>query len=104
MDKAFMAVKEYLYIHDNATITDIVEDTGVAEKYVLFFLKEGRLDIESMEDVLKCEDCGQPIPCGRYCSICRDKLASALSSVVTKEKSNPDWTKQAKMHARYGRD
>jgi Zn finger protein HypA/HybF involved in hydrogenase expression len=104
MEKAFKTVKEYLYKHEEATILDIVKDTGIAEKYVLDFLKEGRLNIEGSEDVLRCEDCGQPISSGRYCSVCRDKLASALSGVVKKENNSPGWTVQAKMHARYGRD
>jgi hypothetical protein len=104
MDKAFAAVKEYLYMHEDATVVDIIKDAGVAEKYVLDFLKEGRLNIGSAQDILKCEDCGRPIPSGRYCDGCRDKLASALSSVVTKEKNGPKQAMQVKMHARYGRD
>jgi RNA polymerase-binding transcription factor DksA len=104
MDKAFAMIKEYLYSHENATIVDIVEGTGVAEKFVLQFLKDGRLNIESTENALECEDCGRPIPSGRYCSSCREKLANALSSVVETEKSAPKLGGQAKMHARYGRD
>ena len=42
--------KEYLYEHENATIVDC-GSTGISEKYVLQFLKEGRLSIEGAEDV-----------------------------------------------------
>ncbi len=103
MDKAFVVVKEYLYEHDNATLMDIVKDTGISEKMVLSFLKEGRLNIEGVDDFLKCEDCGKPISSGRYCSVCRDRLANAFGSMV-KEKRNPGVKVQAKMHARYGQD
>ena len=104
MDKAFTLVKEYLYSHENATVLDIVEATGVTEKFVLYFLKEGRLNVEETDASLRCEDCGRPIPSGRYCSTCREKLANALSSVVSKEKDSPVLSAQAKMHAKYGRD
>jgi len=104
MDKAFATIKEYLYTHENATILDIVDGTGVAEKFVLQFLKEGRLNIESTENVLECEDCGRPIPSGRYCGSCREKLANALGNAIDMEKSSSQSRGQAKMHARYGRD
>lgn len=104
MDKAFVKIKEYLYEHENATIVDVVEGTGVAEKFVLQFLKEGRLSIEGAEDSLKCEDCGRSISSGRFCSDCREKLANVLSSVVEEpKKSVPKPSTQAKMHGRYGR-
>lgn len=104
MDKAFVKIKEYLYEHENATIVDIVEGTGISEKYVLQFLKEGRLSIEGAEDALRCEDCGRPISSGRYCSDCREKLANVLSSAVEgKKKSMPPISTKAKMHGKYGR-
>jgi predicted amidophosphoribosyltransferase len=103
MDKAFVKIKEYIYEHENATIVDVVEGTGIAEKYVLQFLKEGRLSIDNAEDVLSCEDCGRPISSGRYCSNCRDKLANVLSSVVEDKKSILKPSTQARMHAKYGR-
>lgn len=104
MDKAFVKIKEFLYEHENATIVDVVEGTGIAEKYVLQFLKEGRLSIEGTEGALRCEDCGRPISSGRYCSNCREKLANVLSSTVAgKKKSMPAISTQAKMHGKYGR-
>jgi len=104
MDKAFVKIKEFLYEHENAKIVDVVEGTGIAEKYVLQFLKEGRLSIEGAEDALRCEDCGRPISSGRYCSNCREKLVNVLSSVVEgQKKSMPTISTRAKMHGKYGR-
>ena len=109
MDEAFKIVKDYLYDHRDATVVDVIKGTGVSEKYVLSFLKEGRLDIESSDEyMLKCEDCSKPIPSGRYCLNCRNKLANVLersvSTTLTKEKDTPDTRVLAKMHSRYGRD
>ena len=104
MDKAFVLVKEYLYDHQDATVIDVVNDTGVSEKYVLSFLKEGRIDVDSAGEMLSCEDCGRPITSGRFCSKCRDKLANMLSGAVIKEKKGPEISVQAKMHTRYGRN
>ncbi len=109
MDKAFKVVKDYLYDHQDANIVDVVNDTGVPEKYVLSFLKEGRLNVESSDGMLlKCEDCGSPIPSGRYCMNCRNKLANTLESVVStpakKDQNSPNSRVLAKMHSKYGRD
>ena len=108
MDKAFKVVKEYLYDHEDATVLNVVKDTGVPEKYVLSFLKEGRLDIENSAEILKCEDCGKAITSGRYCISCRNKLANALENAIgftaAKDKSGSDMRMQARMHSRYGRD
>ncbi len=106
MEKAFITVKEYIYDNENATLLDIVENTGVPEKHVLYFLKEGRLNIDNTDEVLNCEDCGRPISSGRFCSVCREKLASALGSIsaAAKGNKNPETTVRAKMHSRYGRD
>ena len=106
LDKAFITVKEYIYENENATLVDIVDNTGVPEKHVLYFLKEGRLNIDNTDEALNCEDCGRPIPNGRYCSNCREKLANAFSSVsaVAKTPIKPDVKVSAKMHSRYGRD
>lgn len=107
MDKAFKTVKDYLFDHRDATVVDVVTDTGVPEKYVLSFLKEGRLNVENSEDMLKCEDCGRPISSGRYCIDCRNRLANVLSSTISatevKAKTSPDARVLGKMHSRYGR-
>jgi len=107
LDKAFIKIKEYIYDHEKATIVDVVEATGVPEKFVLQCLKEGRLIIEGAE-ILKCENCGCSISSGRYCDYCRDKLADVLSSVVENKKKSDVAPKKsrtlAKMHGRYGRN
>lgn len=104
MDQAFNKVKEYIYNNEDATIMEIVENTGVAEKQVLYFLKEGRLSVDNTEGMLRCEECGRPISSGRYCSVCRDKLANALGSVYPAPNGKLDSGEkmQARMHSRYG--
>ncbi len=108
MDKAFKVVKEYLYDNWDATVLNVVKDTGVPEKYVLSFLKEGRLNIENNEENLKCEDCGKTISSGRYCIDCRNKLANVLDNAIgltaTKDKSGLDMRLHARMHSKYRRD
>jgi|AGTN01.2.fsa_nt_gi hypothetical protein len=106
MDRYFNAVKDYLYNHPNANVIDIAKDTGIAEKTVLNFLREGRLSINGAEGVFECDKCGAPITHGRFCSACQSKLEGILgsacrpSAIKSEDKGkNPS---PAKMHISFG--
>ncbi len=85
LDRSFQTVKNYLYDHPDANVFEITKETGVAEKIVLSFLKEGRLSMNTTEGILVCEKCGMPISAGRFCSDCQNMLESALSSAYRPE-------------------
>ena len=80
MEEEFDKVRHYLYEHSNANVFEIVKETGVSERAVLSFLKEGRLSIGDNNGFLKCENCGAPIDSGRYCAKCIKRLGNALDS------------------------
>lgn len=93
IDKDFISVKDFLYDNPNANVIEIIEETGVSEKTVLSFLREGRLSVSSNNGILECSECGAPISTGRYCSSCMSRLENALrgaskSVLPKKDKEN----------------
>ncbi|MGE5495279.1 MAG: hypothetical protein ACM3S4_08290 [Burkholderiales bacterium] len=107
MDEYFRKVKNYLYDHPEANVTDISEGAQVPEKLVLRFLKEGRLSVDESVCALECERCGAPISAGRYCKKCQGALQSAFKRVIPEqparqaEKEVPSRAGRAKMHFDY---
>lgn len=81
MDNDYRLVKEYLYDNPESNVVEIVKETGVSEKTVLGFLREGRLSIISDDGFLVCMECGKPIYSGKYCESCMKRLESALNRV-----------------------
>mgnify|MGYP000574973051 FL=1 len=101
MEESYAKVKDYVYDHPDANVFDVSKETGVPEKTVLEFLREGRLSMNAAE--LECEECGAPITCGRFCSECKNKLENVLMSAYRppkKEEKNPP---TGRMHIDYRR-
>lgn len=85
-ERKFQLVKEYLYKEPGASLEKLAEETGVEEKLIIRFLKEGRLEMTSVEGLLTCEKCGAPVTSGTMCDKCKDKLARAMQSVLPSSK------------------
>ena len=100
----YKIVKEYVYDNPGATILEVHEATDVAEKRILQFLREGRLEItDDTNFVLDCQRCGTAIKSGKYCDKCSHEMAMELRSAVTpKKKVEPakpaDAKKSQRMH------
>jgi len=77
IDREFEKVRNYIYNNPRANITIISENTGVDEKVILEFLREGRLVLSSNAG-LKCEKCGAPIETGRLCDDCKWQLKEKI--------------------------
>jgi flagellar operon protein (TIGR03826 family) len=90
VDECFRKVKNYIYDHPEANVTEISEGAEVPEKMVLHFLKEGRLSVDESVGALECERCGAPISAGRYCKKCQNLFQSAFSSVYTEPKQTKE--------------
>ncbi len=58
-EAAFEKIKNYLYENPAANVVEISQKTGVPEKVILDFLKEGRLTIDENNGLLLCEQCGR---------------------------------------------
>ncbi len=86
MDEDFKIIKDYLYENPNATVLEVVEETGVEEKTVFYLLKEGRLEMKSAAGFLTCMNCGAPVRSGTLCEKCAKKLSSVLESVIDKNR------------------
>ncbi|MDK2896848.1 MAG: hypothetical protein PWP04_968 [Candidatus Atribacteria bacterium] len=83
-EEEFQRVKDFFLHHPQASIVEAAQETGVEKKFILQFVREGRLRIANMEEggepLFRCERCGKPIPEGRYCEECRKKIAELLSN------------------------
>jgi uncharacterized protein len=88
MEKNFEIVKEYIYNNPGANIIEITKETGVTEKSVLYYLKEGRLSVEGAESELVCEKCKKPISSGRFCKDCQITLENTLYKSYVQSKQS----------------
>lgn len=102
MDKDFLKVREYIYNNPSANVSSIAKETGVDEKTILEFLRDGRLELYSISKGLECKRCGAWIKTGRYCEDCikelkvfTDNKNSNVSSVI---KNDNKKSNKAKMH------
>ncbi len=94
-DKDFLVVRDYINrAQTGVDVSDILKNTGVAEKIVLYLMKDGRLSQcgEIKGAALKCAACGAPITRGRLCPKCSAAWSSlaAGSAAQTREKSKTD--------------
>ena len=104
LDNYFIKVREYLYSNPNAGIMEISENTGVDEKYVLEFIREDRLTLNSQSDQLYCERCGVNIRSGRYCKNCKAYMERTFTSVESKiDKQQEKQEKEQETPTRKGR-
>lgn len=72
-DKDFLIVRDYINeAPTGVDVNDILQNTGVSEKIVLYLIREGRLSQcgEIKGCALKCAACGAPIPRGKLCQKC----------------------------------
>ncbi|KAB3526650.1 TIGR03826 family flagellar region protein [Alkaliphilus serpentinus] len=84
-EESFKRVKEYLYDHPGATISEVSEATEVSEKLILKFLRDNRIEIRDESNFfLDCERCGKAIKSGRFCDSCAVELKRGFESVLPK--------------------
>ncbi|HOA79460.1 MAG TPA: MerR family transcriptional regulator [Defluviitaleaceae bacterium] len=109
-EKDFEKVKEYIYDHPKATITEVSKQTGVSVKKITKFLREERLEVvDGSVGWLTCESCGADINTGRFCKECTLKLKNNLSefSSLNDDKDKEDildikkTNYNSKMHLRH---
>jgi ribosomal protein L32 len=89
MEQSFIKVRDYIYINPEADVASITEDTGVNEKWVLYFLREKRLTLAAEDEALRCSQCGKPISRGRVCDDCILRFEQAVQSISVGRKTQP---------------
>ena len=99
----FLEVKKYLDDNPGATVPEVAEETGVTEKKINEFIREGRLQATAFENIsAPCLSCGNPTKKGKYCSDCSQNLQSELEKAMgDKEDKEEDKPKEGgKIHIR----
>lgn len=80
---ALDVVRRYLDENPGAEIPAVAEATGVSEKEIIRFIKEGHLVVFEAKGIkYPCEACGKPISIGRFCPTCGEKLTKGLEGAI----------------------
>ncbi len=79
-EEYFREVREYLYENPDASAAEIVEATEIPEKLLVYFLREGRLEMRHADGSLRCEQCGAGIATGKLCGTCQAKIEKRLGA------------------------
>ena len=102
-EEEFDLVREYVKDHDLPTIPETAAATGVAEKYILRWVREGRLERAGYKMAgLTCDGCGSAIFVGKLCEKCQDKMAGELAGATEAKakKLKDDKLAGTKVHTR----
>ncbi len=94
LDDDFLVARDYIYENPTTNIATLCEDTGIEEREIMHFLREGRLILSSADAGLRCEKCAAPISTGRFCRNCQDKLKNAFGTTSTETSNQPDTYKK----------
>lgn len=72
-----------------STVLEIYEATGVEEKLIFQWIKEGRLQVKEFVNLAyPCKTCGTPIQNGAFCRNCADQLKKDIESLEDQETQN----------------
>jgi len=94
-EKIFQDVKKYIEDHPNSHLEEVATETGVSVKKLLKYLREGRLEVsQGIGTALQCDNCGKPIPRGRYCDTCVIQINQEVADAFAAKKPS------AVMHTR----
>ena len=81
-EQEFKKVKNYLYDHPGATLSEIVSALNTKVETIKKFLREERLEIVyDTNFILHCERCGVPIKTGGFCHVCNTTMINDLKIV-----------------------
>lgn len=107
LDKDFIKVREYLYSNKSAALnaTEISENTGISEKAVLYFIKEGRLARKEADgkSSMKCAACGVTIFSGKLCAKCASAWKNEADTITKAAEKTSESTERSggiRMHTK----
>ena len=96
-DQTFLKVREFVSDNENCTLSELSNGTGVSQKSILRYIREGRLETSNgMHGDVRCRICGQPISKGQYCDACIIKINQNIYDMFSK--TNEDHIENAIMH------
>jgi len=99
-DKEFHLVKDYIYEHPKSNLSEISESTGVDNKVLLGFLREGRIALKTCSQYYTCARCGDQINTGVYCIKCKNELTKTFSNSLNQLKETE---KRIDLQKRFGK-
>ncbi|TSB48344.1 TIGR03826 family flagellar region protein [Alkalicoccobacillus porphyridii] len=104
-EEDFKLVSGYMRQKDHrmATMLDVCAHTGVEERTIRQFIREGRLLVAAFPNLgYPCESCGNMIQSKRLCAQCQRELNAEIASLTeqesTKSSTNPNRTKQSRLN------
>ncbi|PLT35712.1 TIGR03826 family flagellar region protein [Bacillus sp. V5-8f] len=101
-ENKYELVYQYIRKRENrtATISQVVEATGVEEDLIIKFVKSGRIRTAQFPNLgVPCEKCGKIVREGRICDECRISLQSELRHYEKEEARKEDIEKRGKSAA-----
>lgn len=102
MEKDLAKVKDYLWNHKDAAITEVARECEVNPTQIRQWLKEERIQLAegSVIDLI-CDGCGAPISSGRFCDKCKAQTANGFGAIVNAARPAPQApSKQTKENPR----
>lgn len=108
-EEAFEIVYRFLMKRKNreATMDDIIEETGVDEKLIIKFIKEKRLRLSQFPKLAyPCESCGKDITTGNICNSCTQSFRNDLEKhdKMTERQKQAELAEQKKENVYYSYD
>lgn len=84
-------VRGYIEEHMGANAAEASKATGVTQKSIREMLKEERLEIAPNSALfLRCEICGAPIRCGRFCQKCETAYHRNVEEMARQARHHDD--------------
>lgn len=94
LDEFMRKIRDYLDEHRGANISELSEGTGIAERDILYLLRNERLELLTNDGSFLCDICGEPIKSGRYCDKCKSNMgnnfANAASNMAARRNPEPE--------------
>ena len=90
-DEKFQLVRQFLKEFPGSKINIVSEYTGVSERRILRYLREGKIQIlDSDQNFLTCLKCGTPIKTGKYCSQCYRRFCDTVKKLYANPETSND--------------
>lgn len=88
IDYRYKNVRDYLYENPDETVDQVSEATGTPKWMIVYYLRDGRLNVKDASGYIRCEQCGKPLTTGRYCPDCMVKIEKKMQGATIKRKDN----------------
>lgn len=70
-----------------ATISEVEEATGIEERIITKFIRQGRIHISNFPNLTyPCESCGVSIREGRICGACKGNITGGLARIESEKR------------------